>query len=140
MATPQYISGTAGRVATGSGHVAIAGIKLWKLPKSVTMIPTPHFELTADANGTVWNDISLKGLAQATVDIDGWFDIANNTEATLATGVVVLLDLLFDKNSSFGYIGLNGTVMEVGPGTNVENQAGVFSCKVQLTGVVPTAS
>lgn len=133
-----YASGTDGRIRDGA--TALAGITKWSIDKQLQMIPTPSFSLTADANGVVWNQFALKGLAQGTVDITGHFDVGDNTEVGLYIGKTVSLDLYLSVAGTFGYENLAGTVMSIQAGTDIEaNKAASFSCKVQLTGTVTPA-
>lgn len=135
-----YKSGTAGAVRSGS-NVAIAGLTKWSIDKQLQMIATPSFSLTADANGVMWNQFVLTGLASATADIAGHYNTGDGTEVILYIGAVLVLDLLFDKTTPYGYLDLAATVMSVQAGTDIEaNKAASFSAKVQLTGsiVVPS--
>lgn len=133
-----YASGTDGRIRDGAS--TLAGITKWSIDKQLQMIPTPSFSLTADANGVVWNQFTLKGLASATVDISGHFDVGDNTETSLYVGKSVVLDLYLSVAGLFGPENLAGTVMSVQYGTDIEaNKAASFSCKVQLTGTVTPA-
>lgn len=133
-----YASGTDGRVRDGS--TVLAGLTRWSIDKTLQMIPTPSFSLTADGNGVVWNQFALKGLAQATVDIAGHFDVGDNTETGLYVGKAVTLDLYLSASGTFGYENLTGTVMSIQAGTDIEaNKAATFACKVQLTGTVTPA-
>jgi hypothetical protein len=133
-----YASGTDGRVRDGAS--AVAGLTRWSIDKQLQMIATPSFSLTADANGVVWNQFTLKGLAQATCDIEGHFDVGDNTETSLYVGKSVVLDLYLSVGSLFGYENLAGTVMSIQAGTDIEaNKAATFKCRVQLTGTVTPA-
>lgn len=134
-----FASGTAGRIREGAGSTVIAGIAEWKISKQVAEIPTPHFELTADGNGVVWNDF-LYGLADATVDLSGLFNVGDNSESALYIGKAVVLDLLILRTGPFGLVDLVGFVKSVSYGTNVNNQAASFTAQIRLSGTVAAAS
>lgn len=136
MAFTPY-SGTGGRVRHRTLGVNLAGIKSWKIPTKTTPIPIPHFELTADTNGAVWQTAWLKGLSEGTIQLEGTFD-ATTTGSAFAHGTNLALDLLFDKTAPFGYYNVTGFVTDFQPGTNVENQAGTFTITVQMTSALPT--
>lgn len=134
-------AGTSGRVRIGVGNVAVAGVKEWRLSKQLGLIPVPHFEMPADSSGLVWS-LFLAGFAQATCQINGFYDVSTNTEVGvgLKLGADIVLDLLFTKSPAFGYIDVTGFITQFNTGTNVDNQVGTFDATVQLTGVVPTAA
>jgi hypothetical protein len=133
-----FTSGTAGRVRDGSS--TLAGLNKWSINKTLPMIETPHFEVTADSNGVPWMPVALYGFATATVDMSGFFDIGDNSETSLYIGKTVSLDLYFNKTSAFGYENLAGTVMEISADNDATaNRAATFSCKVRLTGTVTPA-
>lgn len=135
--------GTEGRVALGAGSVAVAGIQEWQISKQLTPIPINHFELTADADGVVWQ-VFERGLASATATIKGHVnvDIADKTEGGvpgIKLGATLVLDLLWTRGP-FGYTNLGGFVTKWDGGTNIENQTGTFSATIQLTGTVAVAA
>lgn len=130
------ISGTAGAIRTGA-NVAVAGIKSWSISKSLTRIAVPSFDITADGNGISWNLYSLNGLAEATADVTGWYNVGDTTESILYLGAAVTLDLLFNKTSPYGYQDIAAVVVEVSAGTDIEaNKAATFSAKFRMTGAV----
>lgn len=137
-------SGTAGAIRTGVGDTQMAGIKSWSISKSLTRIAAPSFDLTADSNGVVWNSYSLNGLAEATADVTGWYDVgaaSGGSEATLYIGAAVILDLLFDKSTPYGYRDLAAVVVEVTAGTDIEaNKAATFSAKFRMSSSVGVPS
>lgn len=135
--------GTEGRIALGAGSVAVAGIQEWRINKTLTAIPINHFELTADADGIVWQ-VFEKGLAGATATIRGHYnvDATDKTEGgvpLLKVGSTLVLDLLFTRGP-FGYTNLAGFITAFEAGTGIDNQTGTFSCTVQLTGTVGLAA
>ena len=135
-----YKSGTAGQVRTGA-NVAVAGIKSWKINKSLTRIAVPSFDLTADSNSIVWNSYALNGLAEGTADVEGWYNTGDGTETTLYIGAAVTLDLLFDKGTPYGYQDQAAVVVEVSAGTDISaNSAATFSAKFRFTGAVGVPS
>jgi hypothetical protein len=95
-----FAPGTHGRVRDGSS--ILAGLFKWSIQKSLQMIQTPHFEVTADANGVPWMPQALYGFANATVEIGGSFDVGDNSETSLYIGKAVVLDLYFSKTLAFG--------------------------------------
>lgn len=134
--------GQEGRVRIGSNTV-VAGIKEWRISKSCAPIPINHFELTADADGVVWQDFE-RGLATATATINGHHnvDATDKTEGgtpALKVGATVALDLAFDR-TLFGYSNLAGFITQWEAGTNIENQTATFSATIQLTGAVAVAA
>lgn len=136
MAT--FASGTGGRIREGAGSTVIAGISEWKISKQLAEVPTPHFELAADANSVVWNAF-LYGLADATVDLNGIFDVSGNSETTFYIGKTVVLDLLLTR-TPFGLLDLSGFVKSVSYGTNVNNQPASFTAQIRLSGTVAAAA
>jgi hypothetical protein len=133
-----FASGTDGRVRDGAS--AVAGLTGWSIDKQLQMIPSPHFGITADANGVTWNVFTLKGLASATCDIEGHYDVGDNSETSLYIGKTVSLDLYLSVAGTFGYENLAGTVMSIQAGTNIEaNKPATFKAKVQLSGTVTPA-
>ena len=135
--------GTEGRVRLGAGDSVIAGISEWRINKQLVPIPIPHFELTADGDGIVWN-VFEKGLASATVTMRGHYnvDATDKTEGGtpgIKVGATLVLDLLFTR-TPFGYTNLAGFVTQFEAGTNIDNQTGTFNATVQLTGTVAVAA
>lgn len=135
--------GTEGRVALAAGSVACAGIMEWRISKQLTPIPINHFELTADADGIVWQ-VFEKGLASATASLRGHYnvDATDKTEGGtpgLKLGATLILDLIFSR-TPFGYLNLGGFITAFEAGTNIENQTGTFSATVQMTGTVAVAA
>lgn len=135
--------GTEGRIATGVGSTAVAGIMEWRINKQLTPIPINHFELTADGDGIVWQ-VFEKGLASATATVRGHVntDATDKTEGGtpgLKLGATVSLDLLWTRGP-FGYTNLAGFISQWEGGTNIDNQTGTFNATVQLTGTVAVAA
>lgn len=133
-----FAPGTHGRVRDGSS--VLAGLFKWSIQKSLAMIQTPHFEVTADGNGVPWMPQALYGFANATVDIGGHFDVGDNSETTLYIGKSVVLDLYFSKTLAIGPENLAGTVSEISYGTDATSSSpATFTAKVTLTGTVTPA-
>jgi len=135
-------SGTEGRVRTGSNH-NVAGVMEWRINKQLTPIPVNHFELTADADGIVWQAFE-KGLASATATIRGHHnvDTTDKTEGGtpgIKVGATLALDLYFSR-TPFGYSDLVCFVTQYEAGTNIDNQTGTFTATVQMSGTVAVAS
>ncbi len=131
-----FASGTGGRVLSSS--VVVANISEWKLSKQVAAVPTNTFENAADAHSIVWEKF-LIGLANATADLNGLFDVGTNSETVFYIGMAVSLDLYLDR-TPLGPRSLVGFVKSVSYGTNVNNQAASFSMQVQLSGLVAAAT
>lgn len=136
-------TGTEGRVRVGVSSTVVAGISSWRINKELTPIPANHFELSADADSIVWQAF-YKGLAGATVDIEGFYntDSTDKTEGGtpgLYVGATVVLDLLISR-TPFGYLDLAGFLTRFSAGTNVNNQMATFTATVQLSGTVGKAA
>lgn len=138
MATA-YTSGLSGNVTAGG--TVVAGLNSWSLQKTINVIPTPTFNMTADANGVYWNQYPLFGLAEATVDLDGFFDVGDNSESRLYVGQTVTLNLYFVSAVPFGYTGLTAKIKSISASTNASNNSpATFKASAQLTGTVAAAS
>jgi hypothetical protein len=129
-------------VRVGVGNAVVAGIMEWRINKQLTPIPVNHFELTADADGIVWSTFE-KGLASATATLRGHYNV-DSTDKTeggmgIRLGATLALDLLFTRDP-FGYTDLVCFVTQFEAGTNIENQTGTFSCTVQMSGTVASAT
>ncbi len=131
-----FASGTGGRVLSSSA--VVANISEWKISKQVGVVPTNTFENAADANSIVWEKF-LIGLANATVDLNGLFDVGTNSETVFYVGMAVNLDLYLSR-TPVGPRALLGFVKSVSYGTNVNNQAASFTMQVRLSGLVAAAS
>lgn len=132
-----YVSGTAGRVYVEDD--IIAGIKSWRLDQTTAEIGIPHFESTVDALGRVWPSYLL-GLSGATGTGEGQFLVgAVATDATITTGIEVVLSLIFRKSDIWGF-GVTAIITAFGSGTNAENQPATFTFSFRVTGVVPLSS
>ncbi len=116
-------AGSEGRLRLGGSDTVIAGIRAWRLNKQITLVPVPHFELTADGDGVVWQEF-LKGLAGATGTLEGAYD----TDATLKTeggtpgitvGATLSADLLFTRGP-FGYLNVSIIITGFDAGTAVD--------------------
>jgi hypothetical protein len=99
-------AGIEGRLRLGGSDTVVAGIRAWRINKQITLVPIPHFELTADGDGVVWNEF-LKGLAGATGTLQGWYDTDATTKTEggtngITVGATLSADLLFTRGS-FGY-------------------------------------
>jgi hypothetical protein len=132
-------AGTEGRIRVGAGSTVVAGVRSWRINKQLAEIPVNHFELSADADGIVWQTF-LKGLAGATVTLEGHYnvDATDKTEGGtpgLAVGADVVLDLLFTR-TPFGYLDLAGFITTFEAGTNIDNQTATFTATIRLTGAV----
>lgn len=133
-----FTAGTAGRVRDGSS--TLAGLFKWSIQKSLQIIQSPHFEVTADSNGVPWMPQALYGFANATVELGGHFDIGDNSETSIYIGKSVVLDLYFNKTSAFGYENLAGTVSEISAATDATaTTPASFTAKITLTGTVTPA-
>lgn len=136
MATTFY-SGTAGRVTYGS-NTAIAGLNKWTGRVTTAVIPTPHFEVTADGDSNYFTPKSLKGWSEGEFEVSGFFngDTTNSTDIFIQ-GATLTMDFLFDKTSTFGILDVVVTVTEVSYTVDAVNQAAGFTAKVVAQGVVP---
>lgn len=132
-----FTSGTAGRVRIAL-DVVVAGITKWDINKTATVIPIPHFESTADADGVIHPN-HLVGLAGPhTVTLEGYFnsDATNKTDGStigIKVGVAVTLDLLITR-TPLGYINVPGTVTKFNLSVAVENQPARFTAEVAVNG------
>ncbi len=116
-------AGIEGRLRIGAGDTVVAGIRAWKINKTITLVPVPHFELTADGDGVVWQEY-LKGLAGATGSLEGWYDTDSTlkTEAgtnTITVGATLTADLLFTRGP-FGYLNVSIIITGFEAGTAVD--------------------
>ena len=133
-----FTSGTAGRVRIGAGSTVVAGITKWSISKTATVIPIPHFESTADADGVI-HPSHLVGLAGPhTITIEGYFnsDATNKTDGStigIKVGVAVTIDLLITR-TPLGYIDVVGTVTRFNADVAVENQPARFTAEIAVNG------
>lgn len=135
MATTFY-SGTAGRVRYASNTV-VAGLNKWTGRVTTAVIPTPHFEVTADSDGNFFTPKSLKGWSEGEFEVSGFFnDDTTNSGDIFVVGGTITADFLFDKTSSAGLVDVVCTVTEVSYGVDTVNQAATFSAKLTAQGVV----
>jgi hypothetical protein len=103
-------TGLEARVATGGGSTALSGAFEWRIQKTMRPVAMNHFELTADADGVVWETFE-NGLASATCTVRGLYntDTTDKTESGtpgVRVGQTVTLDLLFSR-TPFGYLNLS---------------------------------
>lgn len=133
-----FTSGTAGRVRIAAGSAVVAGITKWSLQKTFNVIPIPHFESTARADGTIHPN-HLKGLAGPhTCTIEGYFnsDATNKTDGGtigIYEGATVIIDLLITR-TPLGYLDINGTVTQMNTEVAVENQPARFTATIAVDG------
>lgn len=133
-----FTSGTAGRVRIGAGSTVVAGITKWSISKTATVIPIPHFESTADADGVI-HPAHLVGLAGPhTVTIEGYFnsDATNKTDGStiaIKVGLAVTIDLLITR-APLGYLDVVGTVTRFNCDVAVENQPAKFTAEIAVNG------
>ena len=116
-------AGTEGRLRIGGSDTVIAGIRAWRINKQITLVPIPHFELTADGDGIVWNEF-LKGLAGATGTLEGYYDTDATTKTEggtpgITVGAVLTADLLFTRGP-FGYLNVVIVITGFEAGTAVD--------------------
>ena len=138
MATT-FTSGLSGSVTAGG--TVVAGLNSWSLQKTINVIPTPTFNMSADANGVYWNQYPLFGLAEASCDLEGHFDVGDNSESRLYVGQTVTLNLYFVSAVPFGYTGLVAKIKSISASTNASNNSpATFKASAQLTGTVAAAS
>lgn len=136
-----YSSGTGGNVRLGAGSTVVAGITKWTLEKRVQIIASPTFGMTADGNGVYWTPKTLLGLADGTAEFSGYYNVGDVTESVVYIGMTVVLDLLFETGTPFGFMNLSGKVTSLSAGSDVKStDPATFSCKVELSGTVPIAS
>lgn len=116
-------AGIEGRLRIGGGDTVVAGIKAWRINKQINLVPYPHFELSADGDGVVWNNF-LKGIAGATGTIEGYYD----TDGTLKTeggtngitvGASLTADFLFTRGP-FGYMNVPIIITGFEAGTAID--------------------
>jgi hypothetical protein len=132
-----FVSGLAGRVRIGGGNTVVAGITSWTLEKVAADIPFPHFESTADSDGTIWPAYQV-GLAGATGTIEGYHDIdsTNKTEAGtgISVGLSASLDLVLFKTTPWGYTNVPVIFTGFSTGSNIENQPAKFRASFRVNG------
>jgi hypothetical protein len=121
----------------------MSGPMEWRINKEVAMVPINHFELSADANGIVWQNFE-PGLAGATATVRGHInvDATDSTEGgtpAFKLGTTVTLDLLFTRGP-WGYIDLSAKLQAFEAGTNIENQTGTFTATFRLNSTVGVAA
>ena len=132
-------SGTDGRVQTAAGLV-VAGIASWRRQSKTNMVPLPHFESPANADGLV-QPRKLRGLGDTTIALEGLCNITvtgdGGTHAALENGKYVTLDLLVSRGSSLGYADVPGWISDFQIGSKVSNEAASFSATLEVDGVMP---
>jgi len=116
-------AGTEGRLRLGAGDTVIAGITAWRINKQITLVPYPHFELTADGDGVVWQEF-LKGLAGATGTLQGWYDTDGTAKTEggtpgITVGATLTADLLFTRGP-FGYLNVSIIITGFEAGTKID--------------------
>lgn len=134
-------SGTDGRVKTHAGDVILAGVTKWSFPETAAMIPIPHFESSANADGVVYPN-KLRGLGDGKITLEGIYnlDSTSRTEGAqtlLRNGLYVALDLYLSKTLAIGYDNVVGWVSNFERGQQIDNQACKFTCTIEIDGVPP---
>ena len=140
MATTFY-SGTDGRVRYGVGNTVVAGLNKWSGRVTTAVIPTPHFEVTADADSNYFTPKSLKGWSEGEFEVSGFFNgDTTNSAAIFVQGGTVTVDFLISKTGPVGILDVVCTVTEVSYGVDAVNQATTFAAKLTAQGVVARAT
>lgn len=138
MATT-FVTGIDGRVRAGAGNANVAGLKSWRLAKTTTPVPFPHFEMTADADGNMYPEVK-RGLSGGTVTCEGWVntDAADATDSGspgLSNGLTVILDLILVKGTPFGFANVSVLINQVEFGTAIDaNTGATFSMQGTVNG------
>jgi hypothetical protein len=133
-------SGTDGRVQTTTG-TQIAGISSWRRSSKTNVIPIPHFESPANADGLV-QPRKLRGLGDGgTIAFEGIVNLTTagtgGTHTVMENGLYVSLDLLISRTAALGYPDVVGWISDFQVGSKISNEAATFSATLEVDGVFP---
>jgi len=134
------VAAPSGATITWTGSTAAkAGITSWRLNDArAGGVPSAlDFESTADAYNVLYPQLLSGGVAEpATLDIAGIIDIdaTTGTVVALPHNAPVVVDALYFKTGTKGYVGLECVVQSFEEGTKVDDKTATFTAKLAING------
>ncbi len=136
------LAGSAGRLRLGSATSGVSGVTSWELAQKSEIFPGTHFESGAEATGVIAEDRVASNIAGYTIRFTAWFDADTvTTFSNFPIGTGVVMDLLYNKATTFGFHNKTVYVSNVTAGPKLrEQQAYNFDGEMTGTLGVPAAS
>jgi hypothetical protein len=137
-----FVTGIDGRVRSGVANTNVGGLKSWRVTKTTTPVPFPHFEMTADADGNMYPEVK-RGLSGGTVTAEGWMntDAADATDSGtpgLSNGLTVVMDFILVKGTPFGFANVSVMINQIEFGTAIDaNTGATFTMQGTVNGIAP---
>lgn len=120
---------------------AIAGIRSWKITKTIEQPGLSHFGQVADSFGVLWEDQIQGGIGTWTAEIEGYFDGDTTASSALFDGAeCVYCDFILSKDNTAGFKNCKGIVRAFNPETQVKGEPARFTCTIKGHEALPAFS